>query len=187
MKILDWFKNLLKIRKKDYMLNEENKDNNKLKNKTDFVQKIDVNAIENSKSREDIFISLLNDIIVEDLSEHYNYTKFSSENIRAKYDNDSILSKEDITALGCLYGAIKQGNMDERKMVDNKINTFLKQNPNNIVILINLMINDAKSMYESIEKETSITTSVEGLIPGSYSDISEMIEKYNKENELSIE
>lgn len=188
MKIVDWFKNILsRARKKDYMLNERNIDTYEQKGKTDFVPKVDVNAIENTKSREDILLSLRDDIIIEDLSEEYNYSKFSNENIRTKYDRDSILSNEDMTALSCLYGAIKDGNKSELNLADNRINTFLKENHNNIVILVNLMISNAKSMYEGLDSEVSKKTSIQGLIPGSYDDISEIIEKYNKENELTRE
>lgn len=188
MKIVDWFKNLLsKMRKKDYMLNEINADNYEQKGKTDFVPKVDVNATETKKSREDILTALQNDIIVENLSEEYNYGKFSDENIRTNYDTESILSDEDMTALSCLYGAIKDGNRSELNPNDNIINAFLKENPNNIVVLVNLMIRDAKSMYEGLDSEVSSTTSLQGLIPGSYADISEIIENYNKENDLAKE
>lgn len=187
MKIVDWFKNLLsKKKKKDYMLNESNADTYEQKGKTDFVPKVDVNVTETKKSREDILRALQEDIIIENLSEEYNYDKFSNENIRINYDTDSILSDEDIAALSCLYGAIKDGNKRELNMTDNKINTFLKQNPNNIVVLVNLMLKDAKSMYETLDSELARKTSVQGLIPGSYADISEIIESYNKENDLLI-
>lgn len=188
MRIVDWFKNLLsKMRKKDYMLNETNIDTYEQKGKADFVPKVDVNATEIKKSREDILRDLQEDIIVEDLSEEYNYGKFSNQNIRTNYDRDFILSEEDMTALSCLYGAIKDGNKSELNLSDNKINTFLKENPNNIVVLVNLMIRDAKSMYEGLDIEVASTTSIQGLIPGSYTDISEIIENYNKENDLARE
>ena len=188
MKIVDWFKNLIsKMRKKDYMLNETNTDTYEQKGKTDFVPKVDVNATEIKKSREDILRELQEDIIVEDLSEEYNYSKFSNENIRKNYDRDSILSDDDVAALSCLYGAIKEGNRRELKLSNNKINTFLKENPNNIVVLVNLMIRDAKSMYEDLDSEIASMTSAQGLIPGAYIDISEIIESYNKENDLTIE
>lgn len=188
MKIVDWFKNLLsKMRRKDYMLNESTTDIYERKGKTDFVPKVNVKATETKKSREDILREMQEDIIAEDLSEEYNYDKFCNENIRTNYDADSILSDEDMTALSCLYGAIKDGNKSELNLTDNRINIFLKENPNNIVVLVNLMIRDAKSMYEGLDSEVANTTSVQGLIPGSYTDISEIIENYNKENYLARE
>ena len=173
------------------MLNEQNNKNEIDLEKKDFVQKLDIKK--SFKQREDILKSFNDEIIVEDLSEEYNYTKFSSENIREKYDRESILSDEDITALSCLYGAIKSGNMQEYKIEDNKINvednkinTFLKENPNNIVILIDLMLRDAKNMYEGLDHESLlITTSIQGLISGSYDEILEIIKKYKEEKDLS--
>ena len=173
MKIIDWFKNLLKkTSRKDYMLSDVNSSVNNSKSNKDFVTKIDVNGIKTEKTREDILKSLREDIIVEDLSEEYNYSKFSDEYIKDNYDSNSILSDEDKTALSCLYGAI---------------NNFLKQNPNNIVVLINLMIQDAQNMYNSLTDDSlSSKTSVQGLISGSYTEISEIIERYNKEHEIEI-
>ena len=200
MKIIDWFKNLLKkTSRKDYMLSDVNSSVNNSKSNKDFVTKIDVNGIKTEKTREDILKSLREDIIVEDLSEEYNYSKFSDEYIKDNYDSNSILSDEDKTALSCLYGAIKNGNSelflhngmkydDNSKLLsDNKINNFLKQNPNNIVVLINLMIQDAQNMYNSLTDDSlSSKTSVQGLISGSYTEISEIIERYNKEHEIEI-
>lgn len=200
MKIIDWFKNLLKkTSRKDYMLSDVNSSVNNSKSNKDFVTKIDVNGIKTEKTREDILKSLREDIIVEDLSEEYNYSKFSDEYIKDNYDSNSILSDEDKTALSCLYGAIKNGNSelflyngmkydDNSKLLsENKINNFLKQNPNNIVVLINLMIQDAQNMYNSLTDDSlSSKTSVQGLISGSYTEISEIIERYNKEHEIEI-
>lgn len=183
MKIVDWFKSLLsKSGKNKYMLNEKNMEVHIKQEKDDFIPRVDVDSIEHQKkSREDILRSLKDGIIVEDLSEQYNYTKFNNENIRKEYDRDSILSDEDLTALSCLYGAINEGNMQEDKTTNNKINIFLKKSSNNVVNLVNLMIGNAKSMYEGLDSEISQKTSIQGLIPGSYSDISEIIEEYNKE------
>lgn len=193
MKILDWFKKILSKSKKDYMLNEGNSENEVVQGKKEFVQKVEVNNTEHKKSREDIIRSLRDDMIVEDLSEEYNYTKFSPENIREKYDMDSILSDEDMTALSCLYGAIKDGNMwhttsemvnGELKMQGNQINDFLKKSPDNIIVLINLMQKDARNSYESLGDKKLDSTTVQGLIPGSYGDISQLIENYIKESEI---
>lgn len=193
MKILDWFKKILSKSKKDYMLNEGNIENEVAQGKKEFVQKVEVNNTEHKKSREDIIRSLRDDMIVEDLSEEYNYTKFSPENIREKYDMDSILSDEDMTALSCLYGAIKDGNMwhatseivnGELKMKGNQINDFLKKSPDNIIVLINLMQKDARNSYESLGDKKLDSTIVQGLIPGSYGDISQLIEDYIKESEI---
>ena len=93
MKIIDWFKNLLKkTSRKDYMLSDVNSSVNNSKSNKDFVTKIDVNGIKTEKTREDILKSLREDIIVEDLSEEYNYSKFSDEYIKDNYDSNSILS-----------------------------------------------------------------------------------------------
>ena len=199
MKILDWFKKILSKSKKDYMLNEGNSENEVVQDKKEFVPKVKVNNTERKRSREDIIRSLRDDMIVEDLSEEYNYSKFSDEYIKDNYDSNSILSDEDKTALSCLYGAIKNGNSelflhngmkydDNSKLLsENKINNFLKQNPNNIVVLINLMIQDAQNMYNSLTDDSlSSKTSVQGLISGSYTEISEIIERYNKEHEIEI-
>ena len=193
MKILDWFKKILSKSNKDYMLNEGNSKNELVQGKKEFVQKVEVNNTEHKKSREDIIRSLRDDMIVEDLSEEYNYTKFSPENIREKYDIESILSDEDMTALSCLYGAIKDGNMwhttsemvnGELKMQGNQINDFLKKSPDNIIVLINLMQKDAKNVYESLGDKKLDSATVQGLIPGSYGDISQLIEDYIKESEI---
>ena len=193
MKILDWFKKILSKSKKDYMLNEGNSEYEVVQGKKEFVQKVELNNTEHKKSREDIIRSLRNDMIVEDLSEAYNYTKFSPENIREKYDMDAILSDEDMTALSCLYGAIKDGNMwhttsemvnGELKMQGNQINDFLKKSTDNIIVLINLMQKDARNLYESLDDKKLDSTTVQGLIPGSYGDISKLIEDYMKESEI---
>lgn len=193
MKILDWFKKILSKSKKDYMLNEGHSENEVAQGKKEFVPKVEVNNTEHKKSREDIIRSLRDDIIIEDLSEQYNYTKFSPENIREKYDMDSILSDEDMTALSCLYGAIKDGNMwhttselvnGELKMQGNKINDFLKKSPDNIIVLINLMQKHTRNSYESLGDKKLNSTTVQGLIPGSYDDISQLIEEYIKESEI---
>ena len=123
-------------------------------------------------------------IMVEDLSEQYNYVKFSKDKIREKYDVQAKLTDEDLKAISCLYGAIKEGNMEERNFSDNIINKFLKENPDNIVVLVDLMIKDAKDLYESLGDDKFETTTIQGLIPGSYIDISAIIEEYIKENEI---
>lgn len=193
MKIIEWLKNLLLKRKEGYMLSEGNIVENTYSQKEGFIPKVEINHTEHIKSREDIIRSLKDDIIIEDLSEEYNYTKFSPENIRKNYDENSVLSDEDMTALSCLYGAIKNGNMwhskteivnDKLTCTNNRINEFLKKSPNNIVILINLMEKSAKNLYESLGDKKLTSTTVQGLIPGSYDDISQLIEKYIKENKI---
>lgn len=201
MKIMDWFKTLLlKIRKKDYMINEPNEENKTRTEKTDFVPKVDVEGIEQTKTREAILISLRDDIMVTDLSEYLNHSKFSTENIRTKYDKGAILSDEDMTALSCLYGAIIEENYKnlsfKDQKVENEINAFLGEKPNNIVTLINLMVKDAKKTYEGLKnkeddnatfglyEEIVNNTTVQGLISGSYEEISEIIAEYEKENEM---
>lgn len=193
MKIVDWFKSLFSKTKRDYMLNEGNVARNVQQEKKEFIPKIDVNNTEHKKTREDIIRSLRNDMIIEDLSEEYNYTKFSPENIQENYDVESVLSDEDMTALSCLFGAIKDGNMwhskseimkDELRLTNNKINDFLKKSPDNIVILINLMEKSARNLYESLGDKKLVSTTVQGLIPGSYGDISQLIEEYTRESEI---
>ena len=193
MKIIEWLKNLLLKRKEKYMLSEGNIVENTQSQKEGFIPKVEINHTEHIKSREDIIRSLKDDIIIEDLSEEYNYTKFSPENIRKNYDENSVLSDEDMTALSCLYGAIKEGNIwnseteivnDKLTCTNNKINEFLKQSPNNIVILINLMEKSAKNLYESLEDKKLTSTTVQDLIPGSYDDISQLIEEHIKENKI---
>lgn len=193
MKVVDWFKSLFSKAKRDYMLKEGNVAGNVQQEKKEFIPKIDVNNTEHKKTREDIIRSLRNDMIIEDLSEEYNYTKFSPENIQENYDAESMLSDEDMTALSCLFGAIKEGNMwhskseivnNELRMTDNKINDFLKKSPENIVILINLMEKSAKNSYEDLGDKKLASTTVQGLIPGSYGDISQLIEEYIKETEI---
>ena len=186
MKITDWFKSLLsKVRKNDYMLQKGNNESKiQQEEKKDFIPRVDVSNIQHQKTREEILIDLNTDIIIEDFSEQYNYGKFSADNIRKKYDLQSKLTDEDLTAISCLYGAIKDGHMEERDFSDNKINKFLKENPNNIVVLVNLMIKDAKKLYESLDDDKLNSTTVQGLIPGSYGDISAIIEEYTKENEI---
>lgn len=193
MKILDWFKKILSKSKKDYMLNEGNSENEVVQDKKEFVPKVKVNNTEHKKSREDIIRSLRDDMIVEDLSEQYNYTKFSPEEIREKYDMDHILSDEDMTALSCLDEAIKDGNMwytksewvnGELKLQGNQINNFLKKSPDNIIVLINLMHKYARNFYESLGDEKWDFTTVQGLIPSSYDEISQLIEEHIKECEI---
>lgn len=133
MKVVDWFKSLFSKAKRDYMLKEGNVAGNVQQDKKEFIPKIDVNNTEHKKTREDIIRSLRNDMIIEDLSEEYNYTKFS---------------------------------------------------PENIVILINLMEKSAKNSYEDLGDKKLAFTTVQGLIPGSYGDISQLIEEYIKETEI---
>ena len=181
MKIVDWFKKLLsKMRKTDYMLDTGKEVNTRKQEKESFIPKVDISQLEHKKTREDVLMSLKDDITVRDLSEEYNYTKFSIENTRKKYDTENILSDEDLQAVACLYGAIKSGNVKEIKPTDNKINNFLDQKPKNIVTLINLMINDAQEMQENFGDENTTSTNIIGLIPGSYEDISGIIEKYQE-------
>lgn len=186
MKIIDWFKNILSKRKEKYMLAEISVSKNTELPKEEFIPKADVNNTEHAKSREDVIRSLTDDIITEDLSNEYNYDKFSPENIRKNYDENSILSVEDITALSCLYGAIKEGNVKrfETRIINNKISEFLKKSPNNIVVLINLMEKNAKKLYDRLGDDKLSSTTVQGLILGSYDDISQLIGEYIKENEI---
>ena len=189
MKIVDWFKNLInKISKKDYMLEEGSKEQvtepKTNEQNTDWIPKVDVSNLKSQKTREDVIRGLRDDIIVEDLSEEYNYGKFSKEKIEANYDTDNLLSEDDKTAIECLYGAIKEGNKEVYpKFDENKINMFLKEKPNNIVTTINLMIQDAKKEYQKVDKEMieSYGITVNGLIPGSYTDISNIIENYREQ------
>ena len=189
MKIVDWFKNLInKISKKDYMLEEGSKEQvaepKTNEQNTDWIPKVDVSNLKPQKTREDVIRGLRDDIIVEDLSEEYNYGKFSKEKIEAQYDTDNLLSEDDKTAIECLYGAIKEGNKEVYpKFDENKINMFLKEKPNNIVTTINLMIQNAKKEYQKVDKEMieSYGITVNGLIPGSYTDISNIIENYREQ------
>ena len=126
MKILDWIKNLFKNSKKGLMLNESNHQNGEKTPKANFVPKVDINNMEFKNTRENVIRSLRKDIIVKDLSEQYNYGKFSRENIKNIYDQESLLSDEDITAISCLYGAIKDGNYNEFN--------YLNENTNNNII-----------------------------------------------------
>ncbi len=179
MKIVDWFKNLLtKIRKTDYMLDTGKEVNTEKQTKESFIPKVEISQLEHKPTREDILMSLKDDITVRDLSEEYDYTKFSVENTRKKYDTQNLLSTEDLQAVACLYGAIKDGNFSEMKFTDNKINNFLDEKPRNIITLIDLMIKDAKETSGNLEDKTD--TDVIGLIPGSYGDISEIIEAYKE-------
>lgn len=196
MRILDWLKNILSKSKNNYMLNEQNSENKAVQNKREFVTKVDVNNVEHKKTREDILRDLREDMIVENFSEEYNYERFSSENIRKQYDMDSILSDEDMMALECLHGAIKEGNESyitnpeiengELRTRDNKINDFLSKSSDNIIVLINLMKKSAENLYENLDNKTKKTTTVQGLIPGSYSDVSQLIEDYEKESEIEM-
>ena len=191
MKIVDWFKNLInKISKKDYMLEEGSKaqvtEPKTNEQNADWIPKVDVSNLKPQKTREDVIRGLRDDIIVEDLSEEYNYGKFSKEKIEAQYDTDNLLSEDDKTAIECLYGAIKEGNKEVYpKFDENKINMFLKAKPNNIVTTINLMIQNAKKEYQKVDKEIieSYGITVNGLIPGSYTDISNIIENYREQEQ----
>lgn len=191
MKIVDWFKNLInKISKKDYMLEEGSKaqvtEPKTNEQNTDWIPKVDVSNLKPQKTREDVIRGLRDDIIVEDLSEEYNYGKFSEENIKANYDTDNLLSEDDKTAIECLYGAIKEGNKEVYpKFDENKINMFLKEKPNSIITTINLMIQNAKKEYQKVDKEMieSYGITVNGLIPGSYIDISNIIENYREQEQ----
>lgn len=191
MKIVDWFKNLInKISKKDYMLEEGSKaqvtEPKTNEQNADWIPKVDVANLKPQKTREDVIRGLRDDIIVEDLSEEYNYGKFSKEKIEAQYDTDNLLSEDDKTAIECLYGAIKEGNKEVYpKFDENKINMFLKEKPNNIVTTINLMIQNAKKEYQKVDKEMieSYGITVNGLIPGSYTDISNIIENYREQEQ----
>lgn len=189
MKIVDWFKSLLaKLGKKDYMLNAQNSRVIEDKKNTDFVQKVDIDNVEVPKTRADILRGLREEVMVADLSEEYTHGKFSETGIK-RYDEDGLLSSEDITALSCLYGAIKEGNRTESEFSNNKINTFLKEDTNNIVVLVNLMLKDARTSYEEMMSNPKFSikpTSVQGLIAGSYMDVSSIIEEYEKESELAI-
>ena len=192
MKIVDWFKNLInKISKKDYMLEEGSKEQvtepKTKEQNTDWIPKVDVSNLKPQKTREDVIRGLRDDIIVEDLSEEYNYGKFSKEKIEAQYDTDNLLSEDDKTAIQCLYGAITDGNKEVYPRFDeNKINMFLKENPNNIVTTVNLMIQDAKKEYQRADKEMieKYGITVNGLIPGSYTDISNLIENYREQEQV---
>ena len=192
MKIVDWFKNLInKISKKDYMLEEGSKaqvtEPKTNEQNADWIPKVDVSNLKPQKTREDVIRGLRDDIIVEDLSEEYNYGKFSKEKIEAQYDTDNLLSEDDKTAIQCLYGAIKDGNKEVYPRFDeNKINMFLKENPNNIVTTVNLMIQDAKKEYQRADKEMieKYGITVNGLIPGSYTDISNLIENYREQEQV---
>ena len=191
MKIADWFKKLInKISKKDYMLEEESKEqvaeSKTSEQNADWIPKVDVSNLKPQKTREDVIRGLRDDIIVEDLSEEYNYGKFSKEKIEAQYDTDNLLSEDDKTAIECLYGAIKEGNKEVYpKFDENKINMFLKEKPNNIITTINLMIQNAKKEYQKVDKEMieSYGITVNGLIPGSYIDISNIIENYREQEQ----
>ena len=191
MKIADWFKKLInKISKKDYMLEEGSKEQvaepKTSEQNTDWIPKVDVSNLKPQKTREDVIRELRDDIIIEDLSEEYNYGKFSEENIKAKYDTDNLLSENDLTAIECLYGAIKEGNKEVYPRFDeNKINIFLKEKPNNIVTTIDLMIQNAKKEYQKVDKEMSESygITVNGLIQGSYTDISNIIENYREQEQ----
>ena len=192
MKILDWIKKLLTRTKKDNMLNERIETNYAHEEKKEFIPKVDISNVGHKKTREDIFRSLKEDIIIEDFSEQYNYDKFSSENIRKKYDTDSILSAEDMTTLSCVYGAIKDGNMSEIRTSDNKINIFLKKNPNNIITLVTLMQKYARNEYDKLKRKSEedpemkvfIPDSYGCSVPGSYSDISKLIDEYEQNNSI---
>ena len=60
---------------------------------------------------------------------------------------------------------------------------FLKEKPNNIVTTVNLMIQDAKKKFQRVDKEMieRYGITVNGLIPGSYTDVSNIIENYREQ------
>ena len=66
-----------------------------------------------------------------------------------------------------------------------KNNLFLKEKTNNIVTTIDLMIQNAKKEYQKVDKEMieSYGITVNGLIPGSYTDISNIIENYREQEQ----
>lgn len=138
-------------------------------------------------SREDILRKISADIQAKDLTEIYQYDKFSEEEIRKKYDSKTILSAEDITAIGCLRGAILQGNEEEFPNFEhNRINSFLQRDPNNIITLVDLMIQDGKREFKQIEENDPeaikiLSITPRGLIPGTYTEISTIIDYYEQQ------
>ena len=194
MKIIEWLKSIFAkfFSKKEYMLNEKNEEliryPEEQREKEAFLQELNEEVSSVTKSREEILMSLTDEIIVEDLSETYTYGKFSEEGIRQRYDKYNVLSSNDVTAINCLYGAIKEGNISEPEFARNKIHDFLKEKMDNIVILIDLMIEDAKKLYEEMMNDSIYTVkpdSIKSVIPGSYMDISSIIEEYKMEIEVS--
>ena len=129
-----------------------------------------------------------NDYMLEEGNNGCEIKQEKKNDFVPRVDIDSIphqkTREEILKAISCLYGAIKEGNMEERNFSDNIINKFLKENPDNIVVLVDLMIKDAKDLYESLGDDKFETTTIQGLIPGSYIDISAIIEEYIKENEI---
>lgn len=183
-KVVIWFKNLFNRNQGKKLLNEENPTNKSTKRNTNFVPKAKVNEQEAQNTRENIIMSMQKDILPEGLNETYEYSKFGEDYIINNYDQSNVLSKNDMQAISCLYGAIKEGNEEEfPHFSDNKIRKFIEEKQGNLVKLVDLMVEDGEKELENLPEdliEIFGTKEAWQLIPGSYADVCKVIEEYRE-------
>lgn len=181
MKIVEWFKNLInRINKKENLLSETN-ETKKNDKKNSFVEKVDVKQ-KYEKSREDILKEVKLEIILRALADPEDYALFK-EDIKSEYDKEDILSREDMEALECIYRAIKEGNLEVHSSFENRISVFLKNEPTNIVTLVDRLIQDAKNMYDKVQEHNEEAETFEHLIADSYNELVETIEQIEEKQE----
>lgn len=152
-------------------------------NTKSFVPKVEIKSETLNSIRANVIISMQDDILPEGFQEIYNYNKFDAKYFE-KYDPNGILSEDDKTAISCLCGAYKEGNLAEwPHFSDNKIKKFVEERKGNIVKLIDLMEMDGKREAQRAKIELEKEIEPWQLIPGSYNDVAELIEKYKAKEE----
>lgn len=152
-------------------------------NTKSFVPKVEIKPETLNSVRTNVIISMQDDILPEGFQDIYNYDKFNAKYFE-KYDSNGILSEDDKTAIGCLYGAYKEGNRAEwPHFSDNKIKKFVEERKGNIVKLIDLMKMDGKKEAQRAKIELEKEIEPSQLIPGSYNDVVKVIEKYRTKEE----
>lgn len=196
MKIIEWI-NKIKEGRKTKLLSENNKEptneNSFEERKRGFFSRLHRdagNGVSENREREEILKELVKDVRVEEPFPYnitYDEYKFMKE-IKSK-DKNGVLMEDDKKALFCIKNAICDGNdlleiskeivekvTDGIKTDKNVINEFLGEFPNSIIVLIDLMKQEAKKIQKELNSDNF-----------DYISVAKLIEEYNQEKEAGIE
>ncbi len=200
MNFVEWFNTMMKRRNQkllsDNNRKETNQNNSLGEQRKSFFNRLHKpvsNDASKNIERETILRDLATAVIVKEEFPPYNldYDHEEFRKIITAKDKKFILTNEERNILFFIKNAICDGNdllQAPRELVNritgclnsdkNVINEFLKESHNNLLVLIDLIKQNAKTLLED---------DYFGSRPSNYTDIANLIEEYNRNKEMGIE
>lgn len=200
MNFIEWFSTMMKRRNQkllsDNNTQETNQNNSLGEQRKRFFNRLNKsvgNDVSKNMERETILRDLATAVIVNEEFPPYNldYDHEEFKKTITEKDEKSILTDEERRILFFIKNAICEGNdllQAPRELVNritgclnsdkNVINEFLKESHNNILILINLIKQNANTLLED---------DYFGSRSSNYTDVANLIEEYYRNKEMGIE